>query len=143
LEIVALAEKHYLLITVLLSGVLLVGVFIGMTVEELLSKARLNAGREQNSWRRKKRRRGDSARSARRAATPEPIEQKQLDAADQLRIVMGATFWPQPLLNKSETRVFRELDRIVIECNSGWRVMAQVSLGEVLRSKDPIAYSCI
>lgn len=143
LEIVALAEKHYLLITVLLSGVLLVGVFIGMTVEELLSKARRKAWREQNSWRWKKRRRGDSARSARRTATPEPIEQKQLDAADQLRIVMGATFWPQPLLNKSETRVFRELDRIVIECNSGWRVMAQVSLGEVLRSKDPIAYSCI
>ena len=56
---------------------------------------------------------------------------------------MGAKFTIQPLLNKSEARVFRELDRIVISCNPGWQVMAQVSLGEILRSKDADAYSCI
>lgn len=142
-EIVALAEKHYLLITALLSGVLLVGVFIGMTVEELLSKARRKAWREKTSWRWKRKRRGDRARSAPRAAKPEPMAQKQLDAADQLRIVMGASFSTQPLLNKSEARVFRELDWIVIASNPGWQVMAQVSLGEILRCKDPIAYNCI
>ena len=39
--------------------------------------------------------------------------------------------------------MFRELDRFVLSCNSGWQVMAQVSLGEVLRSKDAEAYRCI
>lgn len=68
---------------------------------------------------------------------------KQPDAADQLRIVMGASFTVQPLLNKSEARVVKELDRIVIGCNPGWQVMAQVSLGEILRSKDADAYRCI
>ena len=56
---------------------------------------------------------------------------------------MGADFTVQPLLNKSEARVFRELDRIVIDCNPAWQVMAQVSLGEILRSKDADAYGCI
>ena len=65
------------------------------------------------------------------------------DAADQLRIVMGAEFTIQPLLNRGEARVFRELDRIVIGRNPGWQVMAQVSLGEILRSRDPEAYGCI
>ena len=56
---------------------------------------------------------------------------------------MGADFTVQPLLNKSEVRVFKELDRMVIGCNPGWQVMAQVSLGEILRSANAAAYSCI
>ena len=56
---------------------------------------------------------------------------------------MESDFTIQPLLNKGEARVFRELDRIVIGCNPSWQVMAQVSLGEVLRCKDAQAYSCI
>jgi hypothetical protein len=56
---------------------------------------------------------------------------------------MNATFTIQPLLNRGEARVFRELERIVTGCNPTWHVMAQVSLGEVLRSKDADAYSCI
>lgn len=56
---------------------------------------------------------------------------------------MGASFTVQPLLNKSEARVFRELDRIVIACNPGWQVMAQVSLGEILQSQDADAFRCI
>lgn len=32
---------------------------------------------------------------------------------------------------------------MVITCNPGWQVMAQVSLGEILRSVDAEAYSCI
>lgn len=65
------------------------------------------------------------------------------DAADQLRIVMGASFTIQPLLNRSETRLFRELDRLVSELSPSWKVMAQVSLGEILRSPDEDAYRCI
>ena len=56
---------------------------------------------------------------------------------------MDADFTIQPLLNKSEARVFRQLDRIVISCNPKWQVMAQVSLGEILGSEDPKAYGCI
>lgn len=56
---------------------------------------------------------------------------------------MGATFSIQPLLNKSEARLFKELDRSVIATNPAWQVMAQVSLGEILSSKDAQAYSCI
>jgi Protein of unknown function (DUF2726) len=56
---------------------------------------------------------------------------------------MRADFTVQPLLNKSEARVFKELDRIVLSLKPGWQVMAQVSLGEILRCKDPDAYRCI
>jgi hypothetical protein len=66
------------------------------------------------------------------------------DAADQLRTVMRAEFKAQPLLNKSEARLFRAIDKMVIElAPPGWQVMAQVSLGEILRSEDKAAYACI
>ncbi len=136
-EIIALFEKPHLLITVLL-----VGAFAGMTVEKLLSKAQRQAWRERNRWRWQRQRRADKVASGPWLAKPDPAP-KQPDAADQLRIVMGANFTAQALLNKSEARVFKELDRIVISCNPGWQVMAQVSLGEILRSKDADAYGCI
>jgi hypothetical protein len=56
---------------------------------------------------------------------------------------MGSEFTTQPLLNRSEARVFKELDRIVLSCNPNWQVMAQVSLGEILKSKSSEAYRCI
>jgi hypothetical protein len=68
---------------------------------------------------------------------------RQLDAADQLRIVMKADFKPQPLLNKSEARLFKAMDKIVLELRPDWRVMAQVSLGEILRCENKDAYACI
>jgi hypothetical protein len=73
---------------------------------------------------------------------PQPA-QRPIDAADQLRKVLESRFSIQPLLNKSEARVLKELERIVFDCNPAWQVMAQVSLGEVLRSPDAVAYSCI
>ena len=65
------------------------------------------------------------------------------DAADQLRTVMRAEFKAQRLLNKSEARLFRAVDRQVIEARPGWQVMAQVSLGEILKCEDKAAYACI
>jgi hypothetical protein len=65
------------------------------------------------------------------------------DAADQLRTVMNAEFKAQPLLNKSETKLFLSLEKMVAEMTPGWRLMAQVSLGEVLQSRDVAAYRCI
>ena len=65
-------------------------------------------------------------------------------AADQLRTVMQAEFRPRRLLNKSEARLFRAMDKLVIElAPPGWQVMAQVSLGEILRCEDKDAYLCI
>lgn len=56
---------------------------------------------------------------------------------------MSADFSTQPILNKREARVFKELDVMVIGRNPAWQVMAQVSLGEILRCKDSKAYACI
>ena len=57
---------------------------------------------------------------------------------------MQADFKPQPLLNKSEARLFKAMNKMVIElAPPGWQVMAQVSLGEILRCDDADAYRCI
>lgn len=128
-EIIALIDKPHLLL-----AVLAVGVFFGMTVAQLDNHIR------RQGWRKKKW--AIEQQKARLQPRHDPPP-KPLDAADQLRIVMDAQFSIQPLLNKSETRVFKELDRMVIACNQSWQVMAQVSLGEILRSKDVEAYSCI
>ena len=137
-EILALIDKPHLLFAVLFAGAL-----FGMAVDQFLSKRQRQAWREKNRWRWERKRGADNVASGPWLVNPDPVAPRQPDAADQLRIVMGANFTVQPLLNKSEARVFKELDRIVIGCNPGWQVMAQVSLGEVLRSKDADAYSCI
>jgi len=123
--------------------VLLGGAFAGVTVERFLSRKRRHAWRERNRWRWEQRPRAATVESEKWVPKPDTVTPKQPDAADQLRIVMAANFTIQPLLNKSEARVFKELDRFVISCNPGWQVMAQVSLGEILRCKDADAYRCI
>jgi hypothetical protein len=138
-ELIGLIEKPLLQI-----AVLLVGGFAGMTVERFLSKMRRQAWREKNRWRWERKRNGANIYARPWVVLkPDPVVPKQPDAADQLRIVMGASFAIQPLLNKGEARVFRELDHMVIGRNPGWQVMAQVSLGEILRCKDADAYGCI
>ena len=137
-EIVALIEKPLLLV-----AVLLVGTIAGITIERFLSKKRREEWRDKNRWRWARKRSGGNLTSGPWLPKLVTTEPKQFDAADQLRIVLGASFTIQPLLNKSEARVFKELDRFVISCNPGWQVMAQVSLGEILRCKDAHAYGCI
>jgi hypothetical protein len=129
-EIFALFDKPHLPI-----AALLVGAIAGMTAERFMSKMRRQAWRQKNRARWNKKGPWQTSR--------DPVPPKQPDAADQLRIVMSANFTVRPLLNKSEARVFKELDRVVIGCNPSWHVMAQVSLGEILRSKDADAYRCI
>lgn len=137
-EIAALIEKPHLLIAVL--GI---GAFFGMAVEQFYSKMQRKAWRERNQWRWKKGKRGTVRLVASSQPPHGPSPNSQPDAADQLRIVMSADFSIQPLLNKSETRVFKELDRMVLECDPSWQVMAQVSLGEILSSKNANAYRCV
>lgn len=143
-EIIALIEKpHYLV------AVLFVGAVIGMVVEQYLSRTSrptwLASRRSQAS---EKSQRPHEPQATSIAISPwipkvvsEPL--KLRDAADQLRIVMSADFSIQPLLNRSEVRVFVELESIVTSRNPAWHVMAQVSMGEILRSKDSNAHSCI
>jgi Protein of unknown function (DUF2726) len=142
-EIITLVEKPHMPVAVLLAVVLMVGALVGAIVERFLSNRRRQEWRKRNRWRWPRKlppRNGDSGPWP---GSPDSAAPKQIDSADQLRIVMGTDFKAQPLLNKSEARVFRELDRIVISCNPAWQVMAQMSLGEILRCKDANAYSCI
>lgn len=138
-ELAELTAKPILLVVIFLAGVL-----AGMVLERFLSRKRRQAWRQRNRARWARQRSGGDILSGLWVA-PKPVSAlpKPTDAADQLRIVMKANFTIQPLLNRSEVRVFKELDRMVIGCNPGWQVMAQVSLGEILRSKDADAYSCI
>jgi hypothetical protein len=65
------------------------------------------------------------------------------DPVEQLRIVMGASFKKCPLLSKSESRVLYAAEKAIKAEKLTWRVMAQVSLGEVLSSRDAGAYGAI
>jgi len=132
-ELIALIDKPVLLI-----AILFVGAFAGMQVERLLAKQRRAAWKRRNAsgpknWRERQRELAYQLRA-------EPV----VDAADQLRTVMRAEFKAQPLLNKSEARLFKAMDKMVIElAPPGWQVMAQVSLGEILKCDDKDAYACI
>jgi Protein of unknown function (DUF2726) len=76
-------------------------------------------------------------------AQPAPAPSRIPDAADQLRTVMGATFTAKRLLNRGESRVLAALEPLVAELVPGWRVMAQVSLGEVLEGDSVEAFNTI
>src|SRR4051812_39186557 len=56
---------------------------------------------------------------------------------------MNAKFKKRRLLSWSEAQVLYAAERAIKTANLKWRVMAQVSLGEVLSSSDPRAYSTI
>jgi hypothetical protein len=117
---------------------LIAGAFIGVQFEEAMARQRRAEWRKRNKsgWYK------DKVAAGQWAAKPE--QGKPVDPADQLRTVMKAEFKAQPLLNKSEARLFKAMDKMVIElAPPGWQVMAQVSLGEILRCDDKDAYWCI
>ena len=65
------------------------------------------------------------------------------DAADQLRSVSSAEFRAKRVLSPTEAHVLRAAEASVRELQLDWRVMAQVSLGEVLSSPDEAAFRAI
>ncbi len=79
------------------------------------------------------------SKSSRRPWSPPPpvnqAEAKISDPAWQMQFVSAVEFEPQPLLNKGEFQVLLLLESVSRELNSGYRVMAQTSLGEILRPK--------
>ena len=135
-----MSGNPYLLLVLIALSSLLAGAALGVAVEKARAAQRKETWRARNGWRRRR----DGAASIVAVVPWKPDPQaRPSDAADQLRVVMGAEFVPQPLLNKSEARVFRELDQHVLAANPSWQVMAQVSLGEILTCKDAAAYGCI
>ena len=65
------------------------------------------------------------------------------DPAAQLTTVMNAEFRPKRLMSRSEARAFLQIERLLRGHRMGWRVMAQVSLGEVLTSTDAKAFAAV
>lgn len=141
-EIVALIDKP-----LLLAAILAVGAICGMAVERLGEK--WNRAQRRAYWDKRNGAKGRKPgfgqfrgqfKAVPLKGTP---ERRALDAADQLRLVMEAGFEPRPLLNRSEARLFRELDKLVLARNPEWQVMAQVCVGEFVASDDAEAYACI
>jgi hypothetical protein len=133
-ELIALIDKPVLLV-----AILFLGAVIGIHVEKFVR------WESRRKWQRRKnggQRRGQVKRGP-WMPKADPVPAKIPDAADQLRTVMKADFTPQPLLNRSEARLFKAMDKMVLGMRPDWQLMAQVSLGEILRCKDADAYRCI
>lgn len=119
--------------------------FIAVTVAAAflagLYGERWRARQARKAWWKTKRAKGDGSMQARRR--PATASPPKSDAADQLRVVMGATFERRPLMSKSEAKVFYAAERAIKIRNLSWRVMAQVNLGEILSSPDSRAFAAI
>lgn len=66
-----------------------------------------------------------------------------IDPVEQLRLVMAAEFKARRILSRAEAQVLYAVERAIRAEKLSWRVMAQVSLGEILQTPDPRAYSAI
>ncbi|OBX19187.1 hypothetical protein A9995_08635 [Erythrobacter sp. QSSC1-22B] len=122
--------------------VLALGAAIGIALERVLASA--DRERRKAYWRGRNAAKGGkpNGRQVGEAAKGSPAGSADF-AADQLKAVSRATFTARSLLNKSEAKVFAALDQAVIARNPGWQVMAQVSLGEFLQSRDDDAFRAI
>jgi len=126
----ALLDNPVLLLLVLLAGGL-----VGIAVERVAARSLSNKRRP--PWR--------GGNAGKRTGKVVAIGGKQdVDfAADQLKAVMKARFTAQPVLNVPERRLLECIDKALAELSPGWRAMAQVSLGEVLRSEFKDAFMAI
>ena len=73
-------------------AVLIVGAIVGIAMERFLSRKRRQAWRHRNHWRWQRRWGGDNVANGPWGFQLDKMESKQPDAADQLRIVMAASF---------------------------------------------------
>lgn len=83
------------------------------------------------------RRKGAAALRLRSPSTP-LVAMPTIDMTDpnkQFEYISRVEFEPLPLLNKSEYRVLLHLEAAVKEVQSGFRVMAQTNMGEIIRPK--------
>lgn len=116
----------------------LTGLAIGVFWEKMNGELR------RSRWRERKVARGEWVTRGKREPALRLVRPPDLtDPAEQLRIVSEAEYHKKPLLNRGETRVFAAAEEACAEIGKGWRVHAQVALGEVLASPDPDAHRCI
>ena len=66
-----------------------------------------------------------------------------MDTGRQLDAVMASPFQRKRVLSGAEYRAFRIVEDYVAAARGGFRVFAQISLGEVLRSSSPEAFRSI
>jgi Protein of unknown function (DUF2726) len=133
---ITLMDKPLVLIVVLA-----VGAFLGIAVERLIEGQK--RAKRRAYWQGR-----NSGKKGGKAAPPGkvvPVETTKSNgsATDQLATVMAADFSARSLLNQPEHILFKALDAAVIARNPGWQVMAQVSLGEFLSSRDKDAFGCV
>ena len=78
---------------------------------------------------------------------PRRFDQQQrpdlTDVGQQLRAVMAGSFEKQRVLSTSEYRVFAIIEQEIRAQRAGYRVFAQTSLGEILRSSNQDAFRSI
>lgn len=139
-ELVALIDKPSLL-----AALLALGAVCGMYVERLVaSQYRAQRGA---AWRgRNQRSSGKDVKFGKDRHAVGSHDVKAVlrpDAAEQLRLVMEASFQSRALLNQPERRLLAVIDQSLAEFSPGWRAMGQVSLGEILSSRDQDAYLAI
>jgi hypothetical protein len=115
----------------LLALVALLGFLAGLKVG---AKSRWGRRSGQGRW-----------RAGMKLVTPDATTARndRTDPAAQLITVMNAEFRPKRLMSRSEARAFLQIERLLRGHQMGWRVMAQVSLGEVLTSADAQAFAAV
>ena len=119
-----------------LQGTLVVIIAAAAFVAGIIGE-RLRAELARQAWRKRRWRKAEVGVPFKTGAAP------ITDPAEQLRLVMGASFRKRRLLSRSEAYVLYAAERAINTVDLKWRVMAQVSLGEVLSSPDARAYSAI
>lgn len=112
---------------------------LGAQVEKMLARTRRGHWRKRGSPRPFKFKR--AAKAGVRVESPAAV--LPFDPAEQLRVVERATFKRRRVLNTGEARLLRVLEEACAAEAPQWRVMAQVSLGEILASPDEAAYRAI
>ena len=127
------------LLFIFLFGGMLGGFYAGGLIERWDANVRRREWRTKKGWRFNAAPRTKTVPIVRDVnwAKPSP------DASEQLRTVMAAEFKPRVILNRKESRVFTAVERTIDDLGMDWRLMAQVSLGEILWSDDKPAYWAI
>lgn len=108
--------------TLQLVAILLFSGFVWIILKEL----RGNRGAPRRYW---------QQRQYDKRPTPFPTLRDVADPAQQMSMISKVAFETVPLMNRDEFRVYLVLERVISERRDGYRLMAQTSLGEIIRPK--------
>jgi hypothetical protein len=121
--------------------ILVTGLMLAITALAGSSTSKPRKWRDHQSWRYPQRWRSPTPYQ------PLRLDQKQgpdlTDVGQQLHAVMAGSFEKQRVLSNSEYRIFAIIEAEIKAYGRGYRVFAQTSLGEILRSKNEDAFRSI